>query len=140
MSGPTIQNILAKHGLGSTYERLLRLEERALEEGIELSAEQGALLEKANPCYPERHMESSRPGELLCQDTYLVGNFKGVGKVYLHSLVDTYRSSASGFLYTGRIPEAAVTLLLLFTGSRNAWDVVTIITFARAAPLDEKHE
>jgi Homeodomain-like domain len=117
VSGPTIQNILAKHSLGSKYERLLRLEERALEEGLELTAEQVALVEKANPCYRERHVESSRPGELLCQDTYLVGNFKGVGKVYLHSLVDTYGSYGSyasyafGFLYTGRIPEAAVALL-----------------------------
>ena len=58
-------------------------------------------MEKANPCYRERHVESSRPGELLCQDTYLVGIFKGVGKVYLHSLVDTYGSYAFGFLYTG---------------------------------------
>jgi hypothetical protein len=37
VSGPTIQTILARQGLGSKYERLLRLEERALEEGIELT-------------------------------------------------------------------------------------------------------
>jgi transposase InsO family protein len=36
-------------------------------------------------------VESSRPGELLCQDTFFVGQFKGVGKVYLHTVVDTYR-------------------------------------------------
>ena len=70
-----------------------------------------ALIEKANPCYRERHVESSRPGELLCQDTYFVGSFKGIGKVYLHSLVDTYGSYAFGFLYAGRVPEAAVALL-----------------------------
>jgi homeodomain-containing protein len=62
VSGPTIQNILARHGLGSKYERLLRLEERALEEGLELTSEQVALVEKANPCYRERHVESSCPG------------------------------------------------------------------------------
>jgi transposase InsO family protein len=111
VSGPTIQGILAKHGLGTKYERLLRLEARALEEGIELTPEQVALLEKANPCYRERHVESSRPGELLCQDNYLVGSFKGVGKVYLHTVVDTYGSYAFGFLYAGRVPEAAVALL-----------------------------
>ena len=111
ISGPTIQTILARHGLGSKYERLLRLEERALEEGIELTPEQITLVEKANPCYRERHVESARPGELLCQDTYFVGVFKGVGKVYLHSLVDTYGSYGFGFLYAGRVPEAAVALL-----------------------------
>lgn len=34
VSCPTIHCILAKHGLWTKYERLLRLEERALEEGI----------------------------------------------------------------------------------------------------------
>lgn len=111
VSGPTIQGILTKHGLGTKYERLLRLEERALEEGMALTPEQIALVEKANPCFRERHVESSRPGELLCQDTYLVGSFKGVGKVYLHSVVDTYSSYAFGFLYAGRVPEAAVAVL-----------------------------
>jgi transposase InsO family protein len=111
VSGPTIQNLLAKQGLGTKYARLLRIEEQALEEGIELSPEQVALVEKANPCYRERHVESSRPGELLCQDNYFVGVFKGVGKVYLHTLVDTYGSYAFGFLYAGRVPEAAVALL-----------------------------
>ena len=123
VSGPTIQTILARHGMGTKYERLLRLEERALEEGLALSAEQIALIEKANPCYRERHVESSRPGELLCQDTYLVGRFKGIGAVYLHSLVDTYGSYAFGFLYAGRVPEAAVALLhndvLPFYGERG---------------------
>ncbi len=111
VSGPTIQGLLAKQGLGSKYERLLRLEERTLEEGIELTPEQVALLEKANPCFRERHVESARPGELLCQDTYFVGVFKGVGKVYLHSVVDTFGSYAFGFVYAGRVPEAAVAVL-----------------------------
>jgi transposase InsO family protein len=34
-----------------------------------------------------------------------------VGKVYLHSLVDTFGSVAFGFLHTGKQPEAAVALL-----------------------------
>jgi transposase InsO family protein len=111
LSSVTVQSILVKHNLGSRYERLLKLEEKALTEGIELSAEQLALIEKANPCFAERHVESSRPGELLCQDTFYVGQLKGVGKVYLHSVVDTYGSVAFGFLHTGKQPEAAVALL-----------------------------
>jgi transposase InsO family protein len=111
VSGPTIQGHLAKQGLGTKYARLLRIEEQALEEGLELTPGQVALVEKANPCYRERHVESSRPGELLCQDTYFVGVFKGVGKVYLHSVVDTYGSYAFGFLSAGRVPEAAVAVL-----------------------------
>lgn len=56
-------------------------------------------------------MESSRPGELLCVDTFLVGTLKGVGKVYLHAVVDTYGSYAFGSLHTSKQPEAAALVL-----------------------------
>lgn len=35
-----------------------------------------------------------RPGELLAADTSCVGQFQGVGKVYPHTVVDTYGSCA----------------------------------------------
>ncbi len=111
VSSPTVKNILIKHGLGSRYERLLKLEERAAAQEIALTAEQVALIEKNNPCFRERHVESSRPGELLAQDTFYVGRLKGVGKVYLHVIVDTYGSYAFGFLHTTKQPEAAVAVL-----------------------------
>lgn len=111
VSSPTIQNILIKHGMGTKYERLLKLEEKAAQEPIELTAEQIALIEKANPCFKERHIESSRPGELLAQDTFFVGTLKGVGRVYLQAVVDTYGSYAFGFLHTGKLPECAVAVL-----------------------------
>jgi hypothetical protein len=87
VSSPTIQSILIKHGMGSKYERLLKLEEQALQHAIELAPEQVARIEKINPCFRERHVESSRPAELLSQDTFYVGQLKGVGKVYLHTVV-----------------------------------------------------
>lgn len=111
VSSPTIQSILIKHNLGSRYERLLKLEEQVSQSQIELTAEQVALIEKANPCFRERHVESSRPGELLAQDTFYVGTLKGVGRVYLHVVVDTYGSFAFGFLHTSKQPEAAVAVL-----------------------------
>jgi transposase InsO family protein len=111
VSGVTVQSILNKRGLGSRYERLLALEQRALEQQIELTPELGQLIEKANPCFAERHVESSRPGELLCQDTFFVGQFKGVGKVYLHTVVDTYGSYAFGVLGSSKQPEWAVSVL-----------------------------
>ena len=93
--------------MGSRYERLLKLEARALQEKIELTPQQVVWLEKANPSFRERHVESSRPGELLCQDTFYVGRLKGVGKVYLHAVVDTFSSYAFGYLHTSKQPEAA---------------------------------
>lgn len=111
VSSPTVQKILIKNQMGSTYERWLRLEEKHLSEGLELSPEQIAKIEKYNPCFRERHVESSRPGELLAQDTFYVGCIKGVGRIYLHAIVDTYGSYAFGFLHTSKIPECAVSVL-----------------------------
>ena len=111
VSSPTIQNILIKHGMASKFDRLLKLEAQAAVEPIELSAEQIAQIEKANPCFRERHVESGAPGQLLSQDTFFVGHFKGVGKVYLHTVVDTYGSYAFGFLHTSKVPECAVAVL-----------------------------
>lgn len=111
VSGPTVQSILDKHEMGTRFQRLLKLEERHLQEGLTLSEEQIAAIEKANPVFRERHVESSHPGELLSADTFLVGQFKGIGKVYLHTVVDTYGSYAFGFLHTSKQPEAAVALL-----------------------------
>jgi transposase InsO family protein len=111
ISYPTIQNILNKHDMGSRYERLLKLEERSLSHEIELSPQQVAWIEKANPCFRERHIESSRPGEVLSQDTFYVGVLKGVGRVCLHAVVDTYGSYAFGFLHTTKQPEAALAVV-----------------------------
>jgi hypothetical protein len=111
ISSPTIQKMLIKRGLGSRYERILRFEEIASQQKIELNAEQIRLLETANPVFRERHVESSRPGELICQDTFYVGHLKGIGKLYLQAVVDTYGSYAFGFLATSKLPACAVSIL-----------------------------
>ena len=110
-SKPTVQKILDRHGIGTRYERLLKLEAEHLQQGVELTPEQVAMIEKNNPCFKERHVESSRPGELLCQDTFFVGTLKGVGKVYMQAVVDTYGSIAFGYLHTGKLPAHAAVVL-----------------------------
>jgi transposase-like protein len=111
VSSPTVQKLLIRNEMGSVYERWLMLETKHLDEGIELTAEQVSKIEKYNPCFKERHVESSAPGELLCADTFFVGTLKGIGKVYLHAMVDTYGSYAFGFLHAGKKAECAATLL-----------------------------
>lgn len=111
VSSPTIQNLLIKHGLASRYERLLKLEEKAAKEKLPLTAAQVAAIERANPCFRERHVESSRPGELLAQDTFFVGHIKGVGKVWLQTVVDTFGSWGFAYLHTGKLPEHAAAVL-----------------------------
>jgi len=111
VSNVTIQKILIDQGLGSRYDRWLALEKKSAEEGLELSADQIKYLEKMNPSFRERHVESSGPGQLLSQDTFFVGTLKGVGRVYMHTVIDTYGSFAFGFLHTTKQPEAAVAVL-----------------------------
>lgn len=111
VSNVTIQKILIANKLGSRYQRWLELERRNSIKPIKLSKEQIEFLEKMNPVFKERHVESKKPGELLNQDTFLVGSFKGVGKVYLHAVVDTYSSYAFGFLHVNKKPEGAVAVL-----------------------------
>lgn len=111
VSAITIQKILNDHGLGSRYDRWLALEQLNAEKTIEITPEQAAFLERLNPCFRERHVESSAPGELLSADTFFVGSLKGVGKVYLHAVVDTFGSYAFGFLHVSKQPEVAVAVL-----------------------------
>jgi transposase InsO family protein len=111
VSAITIQKHLNENGLGTRIDRWLALEQANAEKAIEITAEQAAFLEKLNPCFRERHVESAAPGELLSADTFFVGSLKGVGKVYLHAVVDTFGSYAFGFLHVSKQPEAAVAVL-----------------------------
>ena len=107
----TVRNVWIKENLETKYKRLLRLEEQLIEDGLELTEEQIKLLEKSNPEFSERHVESDYPGYLLCQDTFYVGRLKGVGRLYLQAVVDTYGSYAFAKLYTSKRQETAADIL-----------------------------
>ena len=77
VSAITIQKILNENGLGTKADRWLALEKANAETAIELTPEQAAFIEKLTPCFRERHVESSAPGELLSADTFFVGSLKG---------------------------------------------------------------
>jgi hypothetical protein len=71
--------------------------------GAPLTAEQIALIDKANRSFTKGHTESSPPCELLAQELFSVVHPKGVGKVYLDAVVDTL-----GYLHMTKLPEAVV--------------------------------
>lgn len=110
ISNFTVQRTLNKAGLGTRFQRYLALEEKALE-GVQIPEQQLRTLEKLNPCFKERHVESSKPGELVSFDTFFVGVFKGIGRVYLFTAVDTFGSYAFGNLATQRTAVRAAELL-----------------------------
>jgi len=108
-----LKNILNKKGIGSRYERWLKLEEETAEQKIELSAEQVAFIEKQNPCFRERHVQSA-PGLASCSEPrHLLRGAPQGGRQGLLAcpVVDTYSSLAFGFLHVSKQPEAAVAVL-----------------------------
>lgn len=111
LSAVTVQDILNKHDLGTRHQRLFATEKRHLAGEIELDADVIAALERNNPCYRERHVESSRAGELLSADTSKIGDLPDGSKITLHAVVDTYGSYAFGLLHTSKQPEASALLL-----------------------------
>lgn len=79
VSSITIQKTLNENGLGTKSDRWLTQEQTNAETAIELTPEQAAFIEKLNPCFRERHVESSASGELLSANTFFVGSLKGSG-------------------------------------------------------------
>lgn len=56
-------------------------------------------------------IDTAHPGYLGSQDTFYVGMFKGVGRVYQQTFVDTYCKAAHCELYTTKTPITAADLL-----------------------------
>lgn len=107
VSAGTVRNIWMRNEMETRYRRMLALEKKSAAKGFKLTEEQIRLLEKHNPEYAERHVESLYPGYLLCQDTFYVGTLKGVGRLYLQAVVDTYSSFAFAKLYTAKLAITA---------------------------------
>jgi transposase InsO family protein len=106
-----VRGVWSRHNLESRTKRLLRLEREVQDNAFVLTETQIALLERHSVDFRCRHVESTRPGELLNQDTFYWGALKGVGKVYLQVVVDTYCSLAFAKVYNSKMPVTAADLL-----------------------------
>jgi hypothetical protein len=58
-----------------------------------------------------REFESEHPGYCGAQDTFYVGNLKGVGRIYQHTFIDTYTKVSFAKLYDRKTPITAADLL-----------------------------
>jgi len=112
VSGSGVRSIWLRHNLENFKKRLAALEAKVGSDGIILTEEQVAALEKKKQddeaC---GEIETHHPGYLGSQDTFYVGNLKGVGRIYQQTFVDTYSKIAFAKLYTTKTPITSADIL-----------------------------
>ncbi|WP_340621859.1 IS481 family transposase [Xenorhabdus siamensis] len=112
VSASGVRSIWLRHHLENFKKRLAALEKKVADEGIILTDEQVAALErKQHDDEACGEIETAHPGYLGSQDTFYVGNLKGVGRLYQQTFVDTYSKVAFAKLYTSKTPITAADLL-----------------------------
>ena len=112
VSGSGVRSIWLRHNLENFKKRLKALEIKVAQEGIQLNDQQIAALERKHEddvaC---GEIETHHPGYLGAQDTFYVGNLKGVGRIYQQTFIDTYSKVVHCKLYTTKTPITAADLL-----------------------------
>ncbi len=107
-----VRGIWLRHNLACFKDRLKALEAKVAADGIILTESQVAALEKKKQDDESSgEIDTAHPGYLGSQDTFYVGTFKGVGRVYQQTYIDTYSKVAQAKLYTTKTPITAADLL-----------------------------
>ena len=100
VSSGGVRSIWLRHDLETFAKRLKALSSKVAQDGLILTEDQLRALERARE-EKQAHgeIETEHPGYLGSQDTYYVGNIKGVGRIYQQTFIDTYCKVAIVKLY-----------------------------------------
>ena len=107
-----VRGVWMRHDLQTFKKRLAALEAKVAQDGMVLTEAQLAAMERKRETQEaEGEIQTEHPGYLGAQDTFYVGNFKGVGRVYQQTFIDTYAKVAMVKLYDRRNALVAADLL-----------------------------
>ncbi len=100
ISKTSVQSLLNSAKLGTRRDRWLALERLTRKSGHDALTEgQVQFLEKWNPNHRDRAHRAGRPGKVLLADTVLLGTFTGLGRVYMHNVID----ASSGYVFANLV-------------------------------------
>ena len=126
----TVQRLLRRVGLATRRARLTVLEQQAARTAGLLTERTRAQLWRARHGRT-RHVEATEPGQLVCLDTFYIGNLKGVGKVWQITACDAATSYGLAGLLPAHDARAAATFLreIVVPHFRQAgWPVRRVLT------------
>jgi len=126
----TVQRALRRAGLATRRQRLTVLEHRALHTAGLLTERTRRALWQAQHGQP-RHVAAREPGELVCLDTFYIGQLKGVGKVWQITACDAACSYGVAWLLPAHNAAAAAHFLrriLVPLYRRAGWRLRRVLT------------